>query len=244
MIRELEEISMNAWPGIQTFLLDGWVLRFANGVTRRANSVIPINCGSLDTVKKVEFCENIYRKNNLPVTFKMTKASCPENLEEILEEKKYKIEAETSVQLLDISGKNFDNLRQVIFDNKVNEQWLLDFMKLSGKNLDNYETYFRILNNIVSEKCLLSVLTKGKAIGLGLGVKQGKYMGIFDVIVNSKYRGKGYGRLIVESIMRWGKSVGAETAYLQVMTDNIAGLNLYSSLGFKEEYKYWYRIKE
>jgi N-acetylglutamate synthase len=33
-------------------------------------------------------------------------------------------------------------------------------------------------------------------------------------------------------------------AYLQVMLDNPVALNLYDSLGFKEIYKYWYRVKK
>ena len=38
MVRHIKELAVNAWPSLQT-LLDGWVLRFANGYTRRANSV-------------------------------------------------------------------------------------------------------------------------------------------------------------------------------------------------------------
>ena len=46
MIQEIEELSMNAWPSLQTLLLDGWVLRFAAGYTRRANAVCPLFAGA------------------------------------------------------------------------------------------------------------------------------------------------------------------------------------------------------
>ena len=38
----LEELAMNAWPAIQTYLYDGWIVRFANGYTKRANSVTAV----------------------------------------------------------------------------------------------------------------------------------------------------------------------------------------------------------
>ena len=42
MIRYLEELALNAWTSIQTVVYDGWLIRFSNGYTKRANSVNPI----------------------------------------------------------------------------------------------------------------------------------------------------------------------------------------------------------
>ena len=38
-IRFYEELSLNSHPAIQTNYYDGWLLRFGNGYTARANSV-------------------------------------------------------------------------------------------------------------------------------------------------------------------------------------------------------------
>ena len=40
--RELEELALTTWPALQQWLYDGWVVRFAGGHTRRANSVTPL----------------------------------------------------------------------------------------------------------------------------------------------------------------------------------------------------------
>ena len=37
--RFIEELTLNAWPPLQTQLYDGWLLGFSGGYTRRANSV-------------------------------------------------------------------------------------------------------------------------------------------------------------------------------------------------------------
>lgn len=70
MIRYLEELAINAWPALETKLYDGWVLRFADGFTKRANSISPIYDFSLPLQTKLNFCEKEYRSRNLPIVYK------------------------------------------------------------------------------------------------------------------------------------------------------------------------------
>ena len=103
MIRHIEELALNAWPSLQTLLLDGWVVRFANGYTRRANSVNPLYASEQDTDAKLRACEQLYRDRGLKVVFKMTAASQPDGLDAFLAAQGYEIDAPTSVQLMDLA---------------------------------------------------------------------------------------------------------------------------------------------
>ena len=86
LIKMIEELSMNAWPSLQTRLYDGWMLRFADGYTKRANSINPIYESVMKLDEKIEFCEKQYSFCNLPTIFKLTAESNPEGIDKRLDE--------------------------------------------------------------------------------------------------------------------------------------------------------------
>ena len=67
LIQKIEELSMNALPGIQMNVYDGWILRFADGYTKRANSINPIYFSNEDLNNKIENAEQMYRKRKLKI---------------------------------------------------------------------------------------------------------------------------------------------------------------------------------
>ncbi|TSA24080.1 GNAT family N-acetyltransferase [bacterium] len=242
-IISLEQLSLNAWPSLQTMFYDGWILRFANGVTRRSNSVNPIYKSTRDVDEKIAFCEKIYSEKNLPINFKCTSAACPAELNEVLSHRNYLRQAETSVQTFDLTNALFEANRGIILNETLEDNWVKSFVSLNKYDAGKNKIYHAILQNIIPETIYASYRIGNRIVGCGLGVKQGKYIGLFDVVVDEEHRGVGLGYYIVTALMQWGKSKGASVAYLQVMTDNEIALHLYEKLGFKEQYKYWYRVK-
>lgn len=83
---------------------NGWIIRFAKGYTKRANSVNPIYYSSYDLNQKIEECEKLYSDIDLRPTFKIAPFVKPGNSDDILKERAYSLIDYTSVQILELDG--------------------------------------------------------------------------------------------------------------------------------------------
>ncbi|SHM46132.1 GNAT family N-acetyltransferase [Gracilibacillus kekensis] len=245
IIQKIEELSMNALPSLQTSLLDGWILRFSDGYTKRANSVNPFYSSTENIDKKIKKVEQIYQKKNLPVIFKLTSNVSPHDLDNTLEKARYYRDGLTSVQLLAL-----DNIQQVpskaylTFQDRLSDQLFAAFCKFNHIDESAQTTIKTMLMSIIPKVCYVMLLSgNNETIACGIGVLEEDYIGLFDIVTNEKFRRKGFGEQLIASILKWGKNNGAKYAYLQVVNDNYPARNLYQKLGFKESYQYWYRIK-
>ena len=90
--KKLQEILMNTWPAQHYYFLNGWILRFTEGVTSRANSVFPLNYtgdrSKLD--RDINFVEKAYQAYGLPTIFTIPDYFEPNNLDVKLLEHGYK----------------------------------------------------------------------------------------------------------------------------------------------------------
>lgn len=242
LITEIETLSFKALPALESRYYDGWLLRYADGYTRRANSVNPIYESHEDIDLKISHCETIYTRKNRPTIFKMTDAVYPDSLDDVLTMKGYTKEAETGVYTLSFTEEYQlrDNIR---IDTKLTTTWLNNFVRLNNITASNAKTLEQMLGLIPTQCGYLSLIEGEQVIGVALGVVDEAWMGIFDVVVDANRRGKGHGRVIMQSLLSWGMVQGAEQAYLQVQADNIVATQLYQSLGFTHQYNYWYRVK-
>lgn len=175
--------------------------------------------------------------------FKITEVAQPPGIDKILEARGYNQAFEISVQLMNIEEFSTDIDENVNNLETTEDIWLDSYMKMSEINVSKKSIFKRILNQVILPKCLMAINIKGFTIGCGLGVVEDNYIGLFDIVIDKQYRNRGLGQIMIENIIKWGKSKGATRAYLQVLTDNEQALRLYEKVGFKEVYKYWYRIK-
>jgi N-acetylglutamate synthase len=242
-IRELETLSFRAWPALESRFYDGWLLRFSEGYTRRANSVNPVYGHSAELEHKVAQCEAFYVHKDLNPCFKMTDAVLPADLDHYLAHRGYTRDAPTSVQAIALDKADTVHDYPVVINTRLSERWLADFAQLNGVD-GRYMLFMRqMLRCIVPQTCYISLEESGRAVAVGLGVLDNSTIGLFDIVTAPYRRRQGLGLALVKSLLHWGKTNGAQQAYLQVMADNVPALQLYRKVGFREVYQYWYRIK-
>jgi len=243
MIRTIEELSLNAWPALQTVLADGWVQRFAGGYTRRANSVNPIYPAADDLETKIARSERLYRDRGLPVVFKLTDASRPAGLDAVLAARGYAADARTSVQCLDLQTWQGEIPDDVTLAETVTEAWFDAFGRASNLAAQRRPSAWQMLNAIVPATAFAAITAAGEIVACGFAVAQDGYVGFYDIVTDPRYRRRGLGGRLMWGLLAWGRGQGATTAYLQVMLNNPPALALYAGLGFREAYQYWYRVK-
>ncbi|RME99584.1 MAG: GNAT family N-acetyltransferase [Chloroflexi bacterium] len=239
----VEETSLNAWPALQQILLDGWILRFANGYSRRNNSVNAVYPGCLPVAQKIARSEGIFRRKNLPPTFRMTPFVQPDDLDARLAAAGYQKVSPTSVQTAELSGLPPPSPHlDVEWHAAPEARWVQTYTHMNGVPVHKHATLRQILAHIPLDSCYLTVQHNGRPVACGLAVLQPPLVGLFDIVTDPAQRRRGFGRELVLQLLHWARQRGAEHAYLQVVAQNAPAIGLYSGLGFREIYQYWYRV--
>ena len=241
-LRRIEEVSLNSWPALQQMLFDGWLLRFAKGYTKRANSVNPLYGSTMDVEEKVETCERVYAERGLPIGFRLTPFSSPPELDPVLERRGYALIDPTLVEYLDLERYAAPPEPAVELHEQGLEDWMDIFRRLTDFPVERQQAHREILQAIPGRRFLVTVRGREQAVACGLGVIEGAYFGLFDIFTAPEHRNRGYGTGLVAGMLEWAKGNGAQHAYLQVMEENVGARRLYGRLGFGEVYGYWYRV--
>jgi len=240
-----EELSLNAWPSLQTQFYDGWVLRYTNGYsyTSRANSVNLLYPSTLDVHEKVSECEKRYFAQGVPAIFKITDGVDME-FDRLLDEKGYAVVTPTYLMTADLNDLHIKP-GDCVMTSYIDNEWMETYFTLSNYTDEKKKSIARqIYENIKVDVLCGSIIMNNLAIACGLCVIERGFVGLFNIVVDEQHRGKGYGKKICESLLAAAKRIGAHSAYLQVVQNNQTAVNLYTQLGYKTLYSYWYRVKK
>lgn len=248
--RMLEEAGLNAWPALRSTSCGGWVLRFAEGYTKRANSANALSPEApFPTILRT--AETLYPANGLPVVFRLTPLAGGEP-DVMLERAGYRRVDESLVMTADIAelpGTPTGSTVPAVPDPAVSilpvpdEAWRDGHAGAAALSPGNRRLHAAILSAIGPPAAFATLSGEDGPAAFGFAVAEGTRIGLFGVVTLPGWRRRGAAKRLVSALLAWGRSKGATTAYLQVGKENDAAIGLYAGLGFGEAYRYHYRIR-
>jgi GNAT superfamily N-acetyltransferase len=234
-IDALEAIAYELWVAPEVEEVDGWRLRFAHGLTGRANSVWPNGGDGTKAEEKIERVEAWYRERGAPAVFQLTDAARPRELDALLAARGYSLRgAPVAVQTAELAEVVATTSGSADVSEDVDDAWVAfwagsrDFARLD------------VARALLTTGRTAFARSGGDAVGRGVVV--GDWLGITSMATRPEARRRGHGRAILHALARWGAANGCTHALLQVEHGNTGAETLYARAGFRREYDYHYRV--
>jgi GNAT superfamily N-acetyltransferase len=241
LIIGLECRLLNAWPSFDYQAYDGWILRLADGYSKRANSATPFVPGAALDEELIDTMITRFVEANVRPTFRLNGVEAA-NVDETLKQRGFKEIEPTHVLTAPITNGDCEIDPEVNLDPQVSKRWVRAAAESYGGDKADDETLMKIVSRIRQKAAFATLSLDDRPVAWGLGVVERGYVGLYDIVVAPDLRGIGLGRRVVASLMAWGCGHGAHTAYLQVREENEIARSLYGTLGFETAYRYTHRV--
>ncbi|MDR6549642.1 GNAT family N-acetyltransferase [Paenibacillus qinlingensis] len=249
----LDRIAVNTWPAETSSMVDHWLVRASQGITKRANSVFAVGPYPRED-NWLSRVEQFYHSHGLPAIFHISHAS-PEQLDLLLQDQGYELDTPCLMMTADssfVAAKALTYMQKkyltslsvdVHISETLTPEWLDAFLHLEKYPEERRSFYQGLCDRMPSPKAFISLKEGGQIVALGTAIVEGTWAGFVNVIVHEEHRGKGYGYAILHAMTTWSMTQGAAQQYLQVISNNTPAVSLYGNLGYQTKYGYHYRVK-
>lgn len=240
----LDETMSRGWQALTEELVDGWRCRFSGGVTKRANSVLPL-AEPRDVAAAISGIEDRYAGKGLPAVFQISPDSLPTDLDALLAERGYLLDSPTLVQYLPLEDSG--NQAPVPVDARIElsglpgQGWLKAFWEVEGPHGAPQQGISRdILAN--TDSIYASLAVDGAIEAVARLALVGNLGGIYSVATREAFRSRGHGRAVVRALLVEASRLTLAGVWLQVVESNLVARALYESMGFESVSRYHYRV--
>jgi len=236
----IERHSLAAWPGLAQSRIGGWVLTFGDGHTKRANSACLPQPDLGDPIKDIDAVIDAYARVGAPPLFRITQITTNDGVQQDLKQRGYGQFDETLVQIADLSRDDAPPPADVTTRRAAAPGWRRELALAQGLGEASARAQDRFLDRIQGDAIYAAAMDRGVPVAWGMGVVADGILGLFNIVTTASHRGRGHGGRLVRALLAEGRTLGAQTAYLQVGVANPAARGLYARLGFHDHYRYVY----
>jgi GNAT superfamily N-acetyltransferase len=234
----LEAAFDAAWPSLAADRVGDWMVKRADGVSRRSNSANPLGPDARLESSTMAAIQALYRAAGRPAYVRIPSVLGP-GVDAGLEHAGWSFEGEsvTLIGPLDGAGPSDAELRP-----SPSLEWLAASHQINGRQAALGAAFDAVLGRLQAPPAFAAVRREDRIVAVGYGVLHGGWLCIEAVGTEEGWRGQGLAGQAVSALMEWAAGQGAQGACLQTQADNHAAQALYRRLGIDRElYRYHYR---
>lgn len=240
-IRRFEAAGFRAWPATSVQYDGTWAVRLtASHPARRLNSVNPLDPGDdrrLD--QRIERAARKFQAYGRPLTFRISPLSASA-ISDHLDAQGWLTLKSSAVMRLSLGDAVVaDAMHQIPL--KEMSRFVSAAFEVHAYDAELRPGFTEIVSSIKPVAGLFILEENDVPVSTAICVHDGALAGLFEVATAKQCRGRGFGRRMLLSALKWAHSRGASVAWLQVEDDNEPARGLYRSLGFEDIYHYHYR---
>ncbi|WP_404712881.1 GNAT family N-acetyltransferase [Sphingomonas sp. MMS24-J13] len=239
----VEAACLDAWPCAWETTVDGWLIRFSGGPTRRTNSINPLPGPRAAVAATLDRARGLYATLGQPVLFRVPDIA--PGVDAALDTLGFGAPEAATVTLHAKLADCPRGLAGVARVGPLDEEWLEARARLIGWDAAAMQVYTGMLQLIAGPVAFASVRSEGRIVAVAYGALSHGLLVIELVVTDDALRRRGFGRQVVAALLDWARGEGVDEACLQVLADNDPARALYRGLGFAHElYRYHYRWEE
>ena len=153
-------------------------------------------------------------------------------MDRVLQERNFAREAETAVKTCDVQTLcALPAHAHARVDFACTAAWFDAFVELNGVAATDCKKLRSILKQVSPPVAYVSLSDEGRIVSCGMGIAEGRDVGIFSLVTARNLRNRGLGQQLIGHIARWASGEGSERAYLQVMAENVPAWGAVSQIG-------------
>ena len=227
-LRHIERLHVQAWPALETAIIDGWLWRYSGGGSQRANSVSTVDFVGGNPADALDEVEARYRARKATVRVHTYDLSAPTGIADLLQVRGYGA-GETTLTMAKAVGPPNPSA-DVEVAAVPSAEWREVYLGAISESRRSVNA--RILGAVPQPCSYFSCRRAGQVISTALCVTDGDFAVVECMATRAEARRQGGAGAVLRCLETWAAAQGARTVALQAVAINTPAVALYAQFGY------------